>query len=523
MTNKKLNLIVIVVLFLLTIALRLVPIFPSYFPFMYDHAKDSLIIMQMGLAHKPSLIGAVTSIPGVYYGPLWYYLALPLNLLLGFNPLASTLTVILLAAISTYVMYRYVGTFAAIWYAVSFGLITTQNSAWSPYLTPLVVLPALLILLQLKTKKPISTQQLALLALFTSLGFHFQPAFAIVFLPLVLMCLVVIKPKMSWKQIIIAVGIFLIPFAPHVLFELRHDFHQTKQMLHFFTHYSEQANVVQPNRKGWGRLIEIGQYELASLGLAVSPIEVPFFWAGVLLVAALVWMSIKKKRNHFWRDNRVFIIFVIGTYLFYLVLPAKPYYFVGLLPVWVVWISTATKKYLGIWWKPLAFILVWMALQQGYRNYQQYHLLAQTDQVMLQPKINAIHKIYDLSNGGPFKVYTFVPEIYDYTYQALFRKTILNGQRPPVEFSYAPGETAYMEQVAPDLLTDQFKDQKYLLSLPDQPIIFLIIEKPVYDWAYDEWWHRVAAPLDIVGKYPINEAITVYEARQKTPQTTEVH
>ena len=63
------------------IILRLYPIWGNNFPFAYDNAKDSLALLQMFIFKKPMLLGAVTSLDGLWQGPFWYYILFPLNLL----------------------------------------------------------------------------------------------------------------------------------------------------------------------------------------------------------------------------------------------------------------------------------------------------------------------------------------------------------------------------------------------------------------------------------------------------------
>jgi hypothetical protein len=511
---KKNDLIFIVALVVLTIALRLIPIFPNNFPFMFDHAKDSLIIMQMGTQFKPSLIGAVTSIPGVYYGPAWYYLALPLNMVMNYHPLASVLTVIILSAISVVFAYKYLGKVAAVWLATSYGLIGTQTSAWSPYLTPLLMVPILIILLQLKSKKPVQLIELLLLAFFTSLSFHFQPAFGVVLVPLVLVILILLKIKVSVKLAALAVIVFLAPFAPHLLFELRHDFHQTKQVINFVQHYSEQANVVQPNQKGLGRFTEINKYGLETFGKAISPIEAPYGLIGVLAIvvlqAIMMWQMKSNKKTLQqvrWTDDEgiIYGTLVAGTLLLYIFLPAKSYYFVALLPVFIVWIARFVEKNFPQYFVHIAAILIVLAFGQASQNYSHFKSLAHTETFMLQPKLDAINKVYELADGKPFVSYQFVPEIYDYQYQHMYRWLGRQGYTLPVEYSYAPQEKAYMEQIVPNLdIPTGSADQ-----------IFLIVERPGYEWAFDEWWQRVASGLEIREKRQINDAITVYQATVK--------
>ncbi len=503
----------LILLIILTIAVRLIPIFPDLFPFMYDHAKDALIILQMGTKFQPSLVGAVTSIPGVYYGPAWYYLALPLNILLNYHPLSSVLTVILLAAVGTWVAWKYLGKLEAAFWATATGIVGSQTSAWSPYLTPLVVLPILAILLNLKKKQTINWKTLSGLSLLTSLCFHFQPAFAVVLLPIVLLILFLLKVKSSIKTWLIAVLFFIIPFAPHAVFELRHDFHQSRQLVAFFTNYEDESRVVQANVMGLGRVMEIGNFVLSEAGNSVSPLNLPhyFFGLGVILWLGISgWLSHKSKTDQYalsFEERVVLLVFLIGTWGLYLLLPAKQYYLVAIIPVWLVLIARLIKFFASAYVKLIIVIVILLSLPQTVRSRLHFQQMATQDAILLAPKMKAVKKVYELSQDQPFASYQYLPELYDYPYQFIFRYLMRRGYSQPVEYSYAPGEVAHMSKVSAKIT------QELANELPKQR--FLIIERPTYDFIFDEWWGRVAKPLDILEKHEINEAIDVYKAQPR--------
>jgi hypothetical protein len=578
LSGKKIQL---VLLLLTTVLLRLVPIFPNKFAFMYDHAKDALIILQMGTTFKPALVGAVTSIPGVYYGPLWYYLALPLNVLMNYWPLASVLTVILLSAWNVWLAWKYLGKFEAFLLCVSAGLIGTQTSAWSPYLTPLVVLPVIIILnelvglkksnnanlkskpshkiklLNLKTKlSSYKIKLLAILALTTALSFHFQPAFGVVLVFLNLVSLLLFKIKLNLKQVVGGLLIFALPFIPQVIFEFRHDFIQSKQLLSFIQNYSHQAEVISPNQAGFARVTEVGQYMFKVATGAILPIDLSIFSLGVksfliavMAVGVIVWLSylfvyslINAKSRHLLLSPKILLtrvllkllkglrwsswspllkitaIFILGTNLAYLFLPVKPYYLVALIPVFVVGFAQLIKEYFQSYQKKIVIVFLLLAGINFFLMINKNNHLATTRQFMLAPKLATIEKIYQLSQGNNFTSYQFLPEVYDYPYQFLFIRSVLNGKDQPLEFSYKPGEYLYLEQVAPKLAKQYHKKDSALGKFSNikggsQPqYIFLITHQADYPWVYNLWWQEVAGQFEIVDQYQINKAITLYRA-----------
>ncbi|MBD3279636.1 MAG: hypothetical protein GF390_02905 [Candidatus Pacebacteria bacterium] len=522
-----------------TIVLRLLPVFPNKFSFMYDNAKDSLVIRQMGKHHKPALFGAVTSIDGVYNGPLWYYLALPLNFLLDYHPLASVLTVVILSVISVGLVYLYLGRLTALLYATSVGLIGTQQSAWTPYMTPLVVLPILLILLKLPqlglTKKvftkrfkkthqhqPVVQLWLSLvensswlygcLGLLVGFSFHFQTAYGMVLLPTVLLCLLLLRWRsrlqLGFKNLLILLTGFVFTFTPFVIFELRHDWHQTKQIIAFLQDYQQQAQAINANQSGWGRVLEIGQYIYDSAWQAVLPVKLaPAGLVIIGLIGGYFWQQLTAQHRKTSQQGLVqlivFLSFVLTPLLLYQFLPCKAYYLVALLPVWIVFFALALKNFLDNKWLKLIILLV--IVLSGYQlanNYSWTNYLTEQASFPYLPKQQAVNKVYELSNGQSFASYHFVKEVYDYTYQQIYLSLIDQGYEQPVEFSYLPGKTAYIPQ-------------KRLLVKKSKPPaqVFLIVEEYYSEAVFQDWWWRVTQQLEIVNSYPINQSIVVYQAR----------
>lgn len=510
----------------LTVALRLIPIWPDKFSFQYDNAKDSLVIMEMGIRHKPALFGAVTSIDGVYNGPAWYYLSLPLNVALNYRPLAGVLTVILLAGIGVFLASR-LGFLEGLLYATSLGLIGAQQSAWTPYMTAFLSLPILMILLQLTPQQKPKPWQLPLLFFLVSLNFHFQTAFGVVILPLVILILLGLKIRISWRSILYSSLAFLIPFTPWLVFELRHNFHQTQEIIKFIFDYQHRAQVVGQNQSGVMRVGEIAGYAFSSLVRSLPPLKWVLIFGlslsglvGLLkktrlwsrLVKHQLWTTLKnlpvtqKQTKIFSNQEKIiYIILLLGTCGGYLFLPAKSYYFVALIPVWLVGLAKVVRSFFKEY-LPLVYLTLFLAAGVGlYQNIQVTERNLQTAAFPYQPKSEAVDLIYKLSQGQPFVSYHFTPEIYDYTYQQIFLQKIHDGYPVPVEFSYLPGEVAYIQQ-------------KHLpTNVGGNEQVFLIIEKPVYERFLNDWWARLQAELqlEIVERINVNESIQVVQARRQ--------
>ncbi|MGD9129657.1 MAG: hypothetical protein PVJ09_04185 [Candidatus Woesebacteria bacterium] len=550
-----------------TVALRFLPISTGNFSFMYDNAKDSLLIRRIGVQHKPALYGAVTSIDGVYNGPLWYYLALPLNCLLNYHPMASILMVIVLAVLSVLILYFSLGFFEAFLYAISFGLIASQQSAWTPYMTPFVLLLILLIFLSFKSEsknkqskfKKISsfsglikskllrlaspfralkkfkyrslcqacfeqqTLKLASIFLLTSFAFHFQTAYGMVLLPTVLILLFVLKIRPNSKQILISLLAFLIPFTPFFIFELRNDFHQSKAILHFIKDYKNQAQVINPNQKGLARWGEIAGYIYQSSWQALAPAEIPALGClGVMGIFIYLLDRCLLRRSVDRFEGKIFAVFILSPLIFYQILPCKSYYLVALMPVWIIFFAKFIRAYFAKILPLLIILFTGVALINLSQSLDHYQLLAQTESFPFSAKLAAVKKVYQLSEGQKFSSYHFVPEVYDYTYQQIYLYLIDQDYPEPLEFSYAPGEFTYMRPqylpLQPPKLqkqdSSQADDSMMAENIETSNLVFLIVEKYYSQEVFNQWWQRVSADLEILESSQINDAIRVYKARR---------
>lgn len=147
--------------------------------FGFDHGKDSLAVLHMILLRSPKLIGPWTSIPGLYFGPGWYYLLAPAYFLTGLNPVSAVYVMILLLLIQVFLAYKFFGKiYAIIITSAPFWLIIS-TSAWNPFPMPLLTLVILIVLDLVKKDKRLSLKRTAVLGIASSLGFHFSTAYAI--------------------------------------------------------------------------------------------------------------------------------------------------------------------------------------------------------------------------------------------------------------------------------------------------------------------------------------------------------
>ena len=176
-TGKKHKWFLLIVF--LAVGIRCVYLWNNTAPFLFDHGKDSLAILHMISVPKLKFIGPWTSIPGLYFGPAWYYLLAPFYIIFNLNPVSAVIPMILLVVIQMYLVYRYFNIESAVIMAFSSFWLMISTSAWNPFpMTLLSIIILILLIKQLKLKR-VDTKLFCALAITASFGFHFSSAFAI--------------------------------------------------------------------------------------------------------------------------------------------------------------------------------------------------------------------------------------------------------------------------------------------------------------------------------------------------------
>lgn len=236
---------IIVLIVILGIFLRLYRIEPR---FMYSHDQDlaGWFIRDVLFNKHLRLIGQETSIPGVFIGPVFYYLLIPFYLLFGLSPVGGQVFVLalsILTIISVYFVFekifnRKFGLIGAFIYSVSFYFVlnnqevvpTMPISLWSVWF-----LYSLFLLL--KGKKLGYVLSLGLIA------FTWNVSFILVLLAVLIpVAIFLSKKKLNVKHLTLGIVSFLIILSPFLFFEAKHNFQET--MAVFSTLLGKNTNNV---------------------------------------------------------------------------------------------------------------------------------------------------------------------------------------------------------------------------------------------------------------------------------------
>ena len=237
---EKINKSTLLIVFILLIAayLRLYNI-SGYMTFLGDEGRDVLVVKQMIVDHKWTLLGPTVSVGGFFLGPIYYYFMLPFLWAWRLDPTGPAVMVALFGVATVYLVYRagrdmfnsWIGLVASALYALSPVVIAYSRSSWNPNVVPFFSLLTIYLLWRYANEEKMRY----IFWTGVSMGIGLQLHYLYLFLfPVVAIWLVLhdkaVKRLQSWM--LSAVG-FVIGYAPFLLFELRHGFPNTQSIIQF--------------------------------------------------------------------------------------------------------------------------------------------------------------------------------------------------------------------------------------------------------------------------------------------------
>ncbi|MBI2196409.1 hypothetical protein HYU45_02235 [Candidatus Daviesbacteria bacterium] len=477
--NKRL-IITILVILLVGIFYRLALTTDGNFLFNMDNARDMVDVREMVVLPKLRLIGPTSAIEGFYNGPAWYYLLAIPFMLSGGDPYASILMEIGLWAIGGFFLLKLVSRWGS-WLVVPIGIIWVASNyivltnlyAFNP--NPVTLLSPLFIYLlveYLEKKKAIYIISTWFLA---GLFFNFEMNFGI-FTPLIILASVILTKNiklLNQKWFWVGVLSFILTLMPQVLFDLKHQFIMSRAILR---HLSENSGL------GF-HLIDRFQIIASSFYNTFLPtlMNHKIFTSVILILFVPViygFFKAKKKETIVYAS----LSFIFIPFLGYFILPVtvNPWHLGGEMAVSLILIAFLLKHLMsrGIQNKIISLALVVLIAWFGFLNIINFFIQdfgkPNLDPSLYKNEIAAVDYVYKKAEGQNFKVYTFMPSVYDYPYQYLFW---WYGRKKygyiPTEYAYAPNKPQYIGS------KDKFEGSKENFS----GLVFLIKEpNRGHDW-----------------------------------------
>lgn len=432
--NSNLWLLVIILLAAILRFYRL----PDYIQFLGDEGRDVLAVKRMIVNHEWTFLGPTASVGGFYIGALYYYFMLPFLLLFRLDPVGPAVLSALFGLALIYFTYRFcarffnyrVGLLAAFLIAISPKMVDISRFSWNPNPMPLFSLLTIYFLYQSKISGRKFYSFLAGLCLGVLFELHYID---LAFAPIVGLGIILLFPWRQWLLQFLLVGAgWLLGNSPFLLFEVRHDFPNTRTALEFIF-------------RG-GKTVAPRSFNLIWLFNDISRIlyEIVFGFRGIFLnsllygslIALVLWIVINFRK----KDNQPKIILLllwlvlgvwgVGSYQGTL----YDHYFGYLFPLPFILVSLGlsyllSKKYLGVIFIVVISLLTYNELIRLYVWHPPNNLLQQTQSV---DRI-----IMEMSSGLPYNLALITPGNSDHAYRYYLEVwgkppvTILNPQLDP--------------------------------------------------------------------------------------------
>lgn len=218
----------------------------DYMTFLGDEGRDAMIVRNLLVHFDPILIGPGTSVGSMYLGPLYYYFMAPFLLLWNFSPIGPSIGVALLGIATIYLVYsigsewfsKRVGLIAAALYAISPTVIVYSRASWNPNIMPFFALLSIYSIWKVYKEKRYNW----LIVTAISFAFVMQSHYlGVLLLPVLIIYWY--RAYVPLKKSILSLAIFLFLMSPLALFDLRHDFLNSKALYKFLTVREETVSI----------------------------------------------------------------------------------------------------------------------------------------------------------------------------------------------------------------------------------------------------------------------------------------
>ncbi|EKE12514.1 MAG: hypothetical protein ACD_13C00191G0010 [uncultured bacterium] len=395
--------------------------------FWYDQGRDALVIWDFIYKGKLFLIGPTTGIEGIFRGPWYYWLITPAYYLGNGNPVWPAAFLVIISIFSVYMVAKVgremggmkmslLATFIA-----ATSLYIVSSSRWLSNPTPMFLIGISLIwaVFRFLDKK---RWAFPLMAFLVGMALNFGSAMEVFYIP-ALIILFIWKRKLlpDIKTILVSLFIFLLSFAPQIIFEMRHPGVLSGAFTQFL--FQEKSFSLSFWEMISSRLPFYYSVFSSKFWINGGNIFAPF------LILAVLYLLAKKKEIF---KNEKFIVvsaFTATPFLGGLFFSGNngnlyDYYFTGYYFVFILLFSyLLTKISQGKIGKIIVILFLGIFIFKNATEYKKAYLLNIDDYktIVLNRQMAAIDWIYKNADGREFNVDEYVPPVIPYAYQYLFQ------------------------------------------------------------------------------------------------------
>jgi len=248
-TNKVYHFVVknwlIILILLIGAFLRLYKI-NEYMTFLGDEGRDSIIVRNLLVHADPILIGPGTSVGSMYLGPLYYYFMASFLFLFNFSPVGPAIGVALLGVATIYLIYitgrewfsNIAGLVAAALFAISPTVIIFSRSSWNPNIMPFFAMLSVYSIWRVYKNKEYKWLVVTAISFAFVLQSHYL---GVLIAPVLFIYWILARVPKNYS--LFSIFLFLFLMSPLLIFDIRHDFLNSKALYKFLTVRQETVSI----------------------------------------------------------------------------------------------------------------------------------------------------------------------------------------------------------------------------------------------------------------------------------------
>ena len=475
----------------------------GHFIFHMDIARDFLDVREMIEIGKLRLTGPTSAITGLYDGPAWYYLLSVPYLLTNGNPYSAVVMMIITWAIGGFFLLKLTSRFGTIptifagliWIGSDYLNLATSYS-FHPHLITLLT-PMFIYLLEQSLISPTLLNS-TLLWLLAGAFFNFEMNFAI-FTPVIILVSGFFVNRKVFKNKSFYTGslAFIVCLLPQIAFDFKYH-HQMFQAVWNYIQSQPQANF-DPIARTTIITQDFYSVWLPSFMNSQALTNMSLF---------LITCSVLYHRRFLPALITYSLLLIAIPFIGFSLLPVSvnSWHLGGIISPLIILIACSISQLKKVPLGRLITLTILLATIILFVNkasdYVTAHNQPTPDQSTLINEIRAIDYVYQQAQGLDFKVYTYLPSVYDFPYQYLFW---YYGRS---EHGYLPTEYRYLPN-KPSYVPSQSRFQKQSTQ-SDSHLIFLIKEPD--DKQRRELWENSFRNLSLIKSTQIGPIII--ETRQ---------
>ncbi len=379
----------------------------DYMTFLGDEGRDILVVKRIIIDHKFTLLGPTASVGGFFLGPIYYYFMVPFIFIFNLNPVGGAVMVALFGLATIFLIYKFcqeflnnkIGLLAAFIYSISTLIIIYSRSSWNPNILPLFSL----VLVYSLAKAVLQNRKSYFWIIGLSLGIILQLHYmGVLLIPVILINYLFLSKKKRFLKDFLQVFIgFLITFSPLLLFELRHNFPNTKSLIDFIFKGKEVGLLIAHEQTReiihnyfLALINQLFRQTLVFNNIVLGKIILFISFLGFLI--ELVKPKITKRRT------LIFLLSILGSLVFIKLYKKAvyDYYFAYLFPYPVIFFSLALtriidkRKVLLI----MGMILLMFIIKTDYKT----NILHKSPNKQMEQTKKIAEMIIEKTEGKPF-------------------------------------------------------------------------------------------------------------------------